>query len=169
MIVNFNNDNLIVIILEPIVHTRSSQYEVTRLIRRLFRAIAQFSDRYLRAHGLSVADRAVLEFLHPDHELSVPEIAARYRVSRQHVQVTVNALLEDGFLESRPNPRHKRSPLYALTRVGRELSSRVRAAETELLDALFAGISMDDIECTRQTLEAMSMQNLKQVEDDAPE
>ena len=151
------------------MQTRSPQYEVTWLIRRLFRAMAQFADRYLQAHGLSAADRAVLEFLYPEYELSVPEIATRYQVSRQHVQVTVNALLEDGFLESRPNPRHKRSPLYALTRVGRELFGRVRAAETELLDALFAGIPMDNIECTRQTLEAMSMQNLKQVEDDAPE
>ena len=151
------------------MQTRSPQYEVTWLIRRLFRAMAQFADRYLQAHGLSAADRAVLEFLYPEYELSVPEIATRYQVSRQHVQVTVNALLEDGFLESRPNPRHKRSPLFALTRVGRELFGRMRTAETELLDVLFAGVPMDDIECTRQTLEAMYMQNLKQAEDDAPE
>jgi DNA-binding MarR family transcriptional regulator len=131
--------------------------------------MAQFADRYLQAHGLSAADRAVLEFLYPEYELSVPEIATRYQVSRQHVQVTVNALLEDGLLESRSNPRHKRSPLFALTRVGRELFSRIRAAESELLDALFAGIPMDDIECTRQTLEAMYFQNLKQGPTDVPE
>jgi DNA-binding MarR family transcriptional regulator len=151
------------------MQTRSPQYEVTWLIRRLFRAMAQFADRYLQAHGLSAADRAVLEFLYPEYELSVPEIATRYQVSRQHVQVTVNALLEDGFLESRQNPRHKRSPLFALTRVGRELFSRIRAAESELLDALFAGIPMDDIECTRQTLGAMYFQNLKQGPTDVPE
>jgi DNA-binding MarR family transcriptional regulator len=151
------------------MQTRSPQYEVTWLIRRLFRAMAQFADRYLQAHGLSAADRAVLEFLYPEYELSVPEIATRYQVSRQHVQVTVNALLEDGFLESRPNPRHKRSPLFALTRVGRELFSRIRAAESELLDALFAGIPMDDIECTRQTLGAVYFQNLKQGPTDVPE
>ena len=151
------------------MQTRSPQYEVTWLIRRLFRAMAQFADRYLRAHGLSAADRAVLEFLYPENELTVPEIATRYQVSRQHVQVTVNALLEDGFLESRPNPRHKRSPLIALTRVGRELFNRIRAVESELLDALFADIPVDDIECTRQTLEAMYFHNLKQGESDAPE
>jgi DNA-binding MarR family transcriptional regulator len=151
------------------MQTRSPQYEVTWLIRRLFRAMAQLADRYLRAHGLSAADRAVLEFLYPEYELSVPEIATRYQVSRQHVQVTVNALLEDGFLESRSNPRHKRSPLFALTRVGRELFSRIRTAESELLDALFAGIPMADIECTRQTLEAMYFQNLRQGETDVPE
>ena len=151
------------------MQARSPQYEVTWLIRRLFRAMAQLADRYLRAHGLSAADRAVLEFLHPENELSVPEIATRYQVSRQHVQVTVNALLEDGFLGSRPNPRHKRSPLFTLTRVGRELFSKIRTAEAELLDALFADIPNADIENTRQTLEAMYLHVLKLAENHAPD
>lgn len=146
------------------MHTDSPQYEVVWLIRRLFRALAQLADGYLQAHGLSAADRAVLEFLYADAALSVPEIAARYQVSRQHIQVTVNALLEDGFLESRPNPRHKRSPLFALTHVGRELFNKIRAAESGLLDNLFADIPADDIERTRQTLQAMYFHNLKQGE-----
>ena len=140
----------------------SPQYEVTWFIRRLFRAMAELADNYLRAHGLSAADRAVLEFLYPEEALSVPEIAARYQVSRQHIQVTVNALREDGFLESRPNPRHKRSPLFALTHVGQEAFRKIRVAESELLDQLFADIPMEDIECTRQTLEAMYFHNLAQ-------
>lgn len=144
--------------------THSSEYEVIWLIRRLFRAMAEEADRYLKAHGLSVADRAVLEFLYPEKALSVPEIASRYQVSRQHVQVTVNALVEDGFLESRPNPRHKRSPLIALTYVGRELFSKVRRIEAGLVDALFADIPSDDVESTRRTLEAIYFHNLKRGE-----
>jgi DNA-binding MarR family transcriptional regulator len=150
------------------MQAHSPQYEVTWLIRRLFRAMAQLADGYLQAHGLSAADRAVLEFLYPDAALSVPAIATRYQVSRQHIQVTVNALLEDGFLESRPNPRHKRSPLFALTHVGRELFRKIRAAESALLDQLFADIPMDDIECTRRTLQAMYFHNLKQGESNEP-
>ena len=147
------------------MQTQAQRYEVALLIRRLFRAMAQLADSYLRAHGLSAADRAVLEFLYPDEALSVPEIAAQYQVSRPHIQVTVNALREDGFLESRPNPRHKRSPLIALTPVGHELFRKIRAAEAGLLDELFAGIPADDVECTRRTLAAMYFQNLNQGED----
>jgi DNA-binding MarR family transcriptional regulator len=150
------------------MQTQSPQYEITWLIRRLFRAMAQLADGYLRAYGLAAADRAVLEFLYPDEGLSVPEIATRYQVSRQHIQVTVNALLEDGFLESRPNPRHKRSPLFALTHVGRELFRKIRAHESELLDKLFADIPTGDVDCTRRTLEAMYFHNLKQGETDEP-
>ena len=141
--------------------SQTPEYEVTWLIRRLFRAMAQVADQYLKAHGLSVADRAVLEFLYPDEALSVPGIASRYQVSRQHVQVTVNALVEDGFLETRTNPRHKRSPLIALTRIGRDLFAKIRKVESEHVDALFADIPGDDVEATRRTLEAMYFHNLQ--------
>lgn len=137
------------------VQSRPPRYEITWLIRRLSRAMAQLADSLLRAHGLASADRAVLEFLSRDGALSVPQLAARYQVSRQHMQVTVNTLREDGFLESLPNPRHRRSPLFALTPVGHELVRKIRAAESDILDALFDGIAADDIECTRRTLESL--------------
>jgi DNA-binding MarR family transcriptional regulator len=140
---------------------QSSRYEVTWLIRRLFRAMAQVADGYLNSHGLSAADRAVLEFLYPDEALSVPEIAKRYQVSRQHVQVTVNALLQDGFLATRPNPRHKRSPLIALTRVGHEMFQRIRRIESDHVSAMFADVPDHDVEITRRTLEAIYFRNLK--------
>jgi len=142
--------------------SETSQYQVIWLVRRLFRSMAQVADGYLAAHGLSAADRAVLEFLYPEETLSVPEIANRYQVSRQHVQVTVNALLEDGFLETRTNPRHKRSPLIALTYVGRELFRKIRNTESGYVDALFVDIPTEDIECTRRTLEAIYFHNLQQ-------
>ena len=148
-------------IFAALMSSPAAEYEVTWLIRRLFRAMGHEADRYLRSHGLSAADRAVLEFLYPDAALSVPEIASRYEVSRQHVQVTVNALAEDGFLETRSNPRHKRSPLIALTRVGRDLFAKIRRIEGEFVDALFADIPEGDIEATRRTLEAMYYHNLK--------
>ena len=140
----------------------SPEYEVIWLIRRLFRAMARAADSYLGAYGLTAAHRAILEFLYPDQALSVPEIASRYQVSRQHVQVTVNSLLEDGFLEAIENPRHKRSRLIAMTRVGRDLFSKIRKVEAKHVDALFEDIPPDDIAATRRTLEAMLFHNLKQ-------
>ena len=76
--------------------------------------MAAAADDYLEASGLSAAERAVMEFLYPDRRLTVPEIAARYDVSRQHVQVTVNRLVDKGLLRAETNPRHKRSVLLRL-------------------------------------------------------
>ena len=91
----------------------SEAYQVIWLIRRLFRALSQKSGENLEGLGISVADRAVMEFLYREEKLSVPEIAQRYKVSRQHVQVTVNSLLDGGLVVTKENARHKRSPLKA--------------------------------------------------------
>jgi DNA-binding MarR family transcriptional regulator len=127
-------------------------YEIVWLIRRLFRTMAQVADDYLEESGLSAADRAVMEFLYPDARLSVPEIAARYDVSRQHVQVTVNGLLEKGLVRSEPNPRHKRSALMTLSDAGRNTFAEIRRGESRLIALLFSNTKDDDLNTTRRTL-----------------
>lgn len=130
-------------------------YQVTWLIRRLFRAMAERADRYLRESGLTAADRAVLEFLFPDQQLTVPDVARRYQVTRQHVQATVNRLLDRDLLRTVENPRHKRSPLVQLSDRGRQLFARIRRREQQLLDQLFADIEIADIATTRRTLQQL--------------
>lgn len=127
-------------------------YETTWLIRRVFRAMAAKADRYLEDSGLSAADRAVMEFLYPEEALAVPDIARRYNVSRQHVQATVNSLVQRGLLRTVDNPKHKRSRLVRLSALGRESFAEIRRNEERLVGELFAGISNDDLAATHQTL-----------------
>jgi DNA-binding MarR family transcriptional regulator len=133
-------------------------YQIVWLIRRLFRALGQKSNERLQPFGISAADRAVLEFLYPDEALSVPEIAARYQVSRQHVQVTVNSLIDGRLLTANDNPRHKRSPLIALTAKGRKLFTSIREQDEEIVDKIFAAISTEDRRTTQKTLESLLAQ-----------
>lgn len=130
-------------------------YEVIWLVRRLFRALADKSGERLKPLDITAADRAVMEFLHPDLELSVPAIAERYQVSRQHVQTTVNALMDKGLLRASPNPRHKRSPLISLTSKGRRLFDSVMDADLRTVDALFADIPAADRQATLRTLKSL--------------
>ncbi|MDH3428746.1 MAG: MarR family winged helix-turn-helix transcriptional regulator [Gammaproteobacteria bacterium] len=130
-------------------------YEITWLIRRLFRAMAAVADQYLADTGLSAADRAVMEFLHPRLELSVPEIARRYNVSRQHVQVTINALVARGLVRSVENPQHKRSRLMRLSNAGRMSFQEIRRSEAAVIEETFSDISDDALETTRETLTAL--------------
>jgi len=133
----------------------SDSYKITWLIRRLFRAMAQKSGEYLGEYGISVADRAVIEFLYPDNMLSVPEIAERYKVSRQHVQVTVNSLIELDLVKTEKNPKHKRSLLILLNDKGRDLFNKIRAREKKEIDLLFTNIPASHRKQTRQTLETL--------------
>ena len=130
----------------------SETYQIIWLIRRLFRAMGRKATEKLEVLGITAADRAVMEFLHPREQLSVPEIADRYLVSRQHIQVTVNSLLEKKLVTTRRNPRHKKSPLVTLNSTGRALFASIRSNEEAMIGELFSGISEIDRDRTRRTL-----------------
>lgn len=51
--------------------------------------------------------------------LSAPQIAENMGVTRQGAQKQLNFLLAEGLVVAQVNPRHLRSPLYALTLRGR--------------------------------------------------
>jgi len=134
---------------------KSEPYQVIWLIRRLFRALSQKSNESLEGFGISAADRAVMEFLYPDKMLSVPEIAEQYKVSRQHVQSTVNSLTAAALVIARENPKHKRSPLMMLNSKGRKLFETVLKKDEEVIEILFSYISQSNIQVTQQTLQSL--------------
>ena len=133
----------------------TEQYEITWLVRRLFRSMAQRSNENLAELDINATDRAVMEFLYPDLSLSVPEIAERYDVSRQHVQVTVNRLVAKRLLTVARNPRHKRSPLVRLTRPGKTMFKKILLNDSKLVRRLFSDIPSNNIHITRRTLEKL--------------
>ncbi len=135
--------------------TEKEIYQITWLTRRLFRAFAQKSGENLEEFGISVADRAVMEFLYPEKMLSVPEIAELYKVSRQHVQTTVNSLLSQGLVNTQKNPRHKRSPHIKLNSEGRKLFDAVLIKDEETIEKLFSHLAKNDVQITRKTLQSL--------------
>ena len=135
--------------------TEKDIYQIIWLIRRLFRAFAQKSGENLEVFGISVADRAVMEFLYPEKKLSVPEIAKQYNVSRQHVQATVNSLLNQKWVVSLENPRHKRSPHIMLNEKGRMLFESVLRKDEETIKVLFSHLEKNDVHITLKTLQSL--------------
>jgi DNA-binding MarR family transcriptional regulator len=143
----------------------NQKYEIVWLIRRLFRAMSRESEHYLQNWELTPADRAVMEFLYPDHKLTVPSIARRYDVSRQHVQVTANRLLKMKMLLLETNPGHKRSRFLCLSVRGRECFREIRDNETAIVDRLFAGLPGSEIDATQWVLNSL----LRKLSEDNPE
>ena len=108
-------------------------YNIVWMSRPMMQAAEMTVEQGLTGTGLTVRMRAVLEILNAHGDLTVPDIAARLEIQRQYVQVMVNETLASGFTEQRPNPRHKRSPLLALTPNGRALIERVVAQEIHMM------------------------------------
>lgn len=141
---------------------QTEQYQITWLIRRLFRQMAQTADSYLESLGINSGERAVLEFLSNEQTLTVPQIAENYGVSRQHIQVTVNHLLELGLVAYEPNPAHKRSQFVVLTDRGIQLFAEITERDAQAVTQLFGNISKRDYQQTRETLQHM-LNNLSQL------
>ncbi|HTP27346.1 MAG TPA: MarR family winged helix-turn-helix transcriptional regulator [Anaeromyxobacteraceae bacterium] len=131
-----DNDNYTVIMTGRLTSDADALYEVVREVRRLFHRLANCADRLHADLGVSAAQRAVLEALADDGISTVPDLARRKGVTRQHIQVLANQLQSAGLVETHPNPAHQRSSLLALTPAGRRAFDSMRAREERLFASM---------------------------------
>ncbi|MCP4207856.1 MAG: winged helix-turn-helix transcriptional regulator [Shimia sp.] len=123
--------------------------------RPLMQAAEACAETGLVGNTLTVRMRAVLEILQRYGEQTVPEIAARLEIKRQYVQVMCNETLASGFVEQRANPRHKRSPLLALTDHGHTLIEEILSKEMKLMEEIGASLSSEDISTALEVVRAV--------------
>lgn len=129
--------------------------QAIQAVRRLSFAFSGKADRVHAELGVTAAMRGVLEILHERGPRTVPQIAREKGVSRQHVQLVVNALLAQGLVGSADNPDHLRSPLMRLSAKGGKVCETVFRRETRLLADLAKRIPGADLKVTLKTLNAM--------------
>ncbi|WP_220443981.1 MarR family winged helix-turn-helix transcriptional regulator [Pararhodobacter zhoushanensis] len=142
-------------------------YDLVWTSRPLMQAAEACVEKGLAGTDLTVRMRAVLEILLSDGELPVPDIAAKLEIQRQYVQVMVNETLASGFTVQRPNPRHKRSPLLALTGQGRALIDDILQKEMALMTHIATDFTDDDIATALRVVQAVTVK-LKQITDEQP-
>lgn len=120
-------------------------YQVIRLMRRIDLDLGRIMNAELRRAGLTPAQRAVLEAIHENGAMTVPEVAARLSLKRQFVQRAAARLITAGFIETMPNPTHKRSLHLCLTEAGRSAFSALHERELALLHRHLGDINMTEI------------------------
>lgn len=120
-------------------------HQLIWMSRPLMQAAEACVEAGLTGTNLTVRMRAVLEILDKYGEQTVPEIAARLEIQRQYVQIMCNETLASGFVEQRANPRHKRSPVLALTDHGRALIKEIISKEMSLVEEIGESFSDKDI------------------------
>jgi DNA-binding MarR family transcriptional regulator len=128
--------------------------------RPLMQAAEACVEAGLTGTNLTVRMRAVLEILDKYGDQTVPELAARLEIKRQYVQIMCNETLASGFIEQRPNPRHKRSPILALTEQGRTLIQAIISKEMKLMEEVGKNLSKEDIATALEVVLAVT-ENLK--------
>jgi len=122
--------------------------EVVALFHRLKAVAAELHGEA----GVTAAMRGVLNQLDGEGETTVPRMARRRPVSRQHIQNVVNRLLERDLVRYEENPDHRRSKLVKLTPDGLRLVRQMRDREASLLGHFKSAQGPDALRSTAQVL-----------------
>ena len=85
---------------------------------------------------LSGPRRTLLTALARSGPRTVAHLARARAQSRQRLQPLVNALIDEGLLETQPNPMHRQSPLVVLTPRGQKLARQIAEREGRLRERL---------------------------------
>ncbi len=133
----------------------SPLYQVIWYTRRLFQRLGATGNELHEDSGITASQRAVLEFLTLHEPQTVPQMAREKTVTRQHIQVIVNKLLERGLIEGITNPAHNRSSLIRMTSAGRQLFGVIKQRETKLLAIMEKHFTKKKLLITAQTLQAI--------------
>lgn len=133
------------------MHDRTPQAQtLTEIMLAVFRIngrLLEGGDRLVAPLDLTSARWQVLGAIALAGEpRTVPQVAETMGMTRQGAQKQVNKLEEDGFLQSRTNPRHRRSPFYALTDKGAAAFRAVDELYSGWANALAAGLPTERLE-----------------------
>lgn len=111
-------------------------HALANTVRRVYNLMRFTTDQLHAETGITAPKRTLLMDLHRYGPRTVPALAAARCISRQIIQAQVNELKQADFLESHPNPEHKRSKLIALTPSGQAQVAAMIGAENAFLQEL---------------------------------
>jgi len=119
---------------------------LTQAVRGVFNRLKALGDELHGDLDVTTAMRAVMETLSDAGPMTVPQIAKLKGVTRQHIQLLADALVEGGFASVKDNPAHRRSSLIALTDKGRRAFAKMRAREAPLIEELSGEFEAQELE-----------------------
>ncbi|WP_051529073.1 MarR family winged helix-turn-helix transcriptional regulator [Microvirgula aerodenitrificans] len=119
--------------------------------------LIEWGNHFSLRHGLTSARWQVLGAISiAPQPPNIPQIAATMGVTRQGVLKQINLLVDEGIIQPQPNPTHKRSPLYTLTKKGQaNYEALAERWETHVRE-IAAGFSAADLDAAIRVLSAMS-------------
>lgn len=123
---------------------------------RLNGALLQLGDALVEPLGLTSARWQMLGAIAlAGKPLTAPQIGLAMGVTRQGAQKQLNLLLDQGLVETRHNPAHRRSPLYELTQGGRQLYTKAVTLWTAQASEIAARIPAAHLTIANRTLKIM--------------
>lgn len=116
------------------------------LIERMFFGYRDFvgvADAALAETGYGRAHHRVLHFVDRNPGLTVGELLAILKVTKQGLARVLRTLIEDGLIEASPGPLDRREKRLTTTKSGRDLARHLARLQTERIEAALEGLPED--------------------------
>jgi DNA-binding MarR family transcriptional regulator len=121
----------------------------------LFYAYRDFTfvaDAMLAEFGFGRAHHRVIYFVGRKPSMTVSELLAILKITKQSLSRVLGALVEQGFVSQRPGDRDRRQRLLELTEKGAELERRLSERQRSLIAAAYRSAGADAVEGFRKVL-----------------
>lgn len=102
-----------------------------------YRAFTALADRILAARGLGRAHHRILYFVCRDPGISVGELLAVLRITKQAAHRPIRELADQRLLAIAPDDRDRRIRRLSATAGGAELEAQLSESQMQLLEAAF--------------------------------
>ena len=132
--------------------------KVSGLVRILFHRLAHAASQIHESDDITIGQRALLEDLLNNGPQTIPRLASKRPVSRQHILGHVNPLKDDGYVEYQDNPIHKRSFLVTLTPKGQRTIQTMIQREDRIFHELAKSFKLDELNITMKVLKTIKEQ-----------
>lgn len=110
---------------------------VTLIQRNLTRA-------YLAPHRLGIPDWRVLALLGEVESMALRDLRQRTWMDKGQVSRVVSDLVARGLVSRRPDPRHNRRQIVAITALGRQTFEAIMPVARRMLCDLLSGLPLDE-------------------------
>ena len=99
-----------------------------------------------KGSDLSVGVRGIIEIISDQGAMTVPHLAKLRHMSRQSIQVMVDQMQKVGWVETKPNPFHKKSSLIELTDEGKKAFKNMQDQEIKHMKKLDIDVPQKKLE-----------------------
>jgi DNA-binding MarR family transcriptional regulator len=137
----------------PTQTSHNDLHTLANSIRRAYNRLRHTTDLIHEATGITAPKRTLMMDLHRNGAQTVPALAAARFISRQIIQTQVNELKQEGYLQTAPNPEHKRSVLITLTACGKAMVKKMIQAENAYIENLGWLPDSDGVRTCQQVLD----------------
>ena len=146
--------------------------ELRQGIELLFYAYRDFTaeaDAILADYGFGRAHHRVIYFVGRYSSISVSELLAILRITKQSLSRVLGQLVQQSFIDQRPGPSDRRQRLLTLTDKGRALEARLTERQRAMFARAYREAGAEAVEGFRKVLQGLADENdWRRTETEAP-